>query len=421
MRRTTAAALVITLWMAAGAAAQTPPPARPAAPQLTGPPPTVEALNLLTVPPVRETAGTLFENVVKVLSERFVDRRFREEQLPAIVERYRERARESVTLRDQRQVVHDLLSHIPASHLGLLSKATHRALFADLLRVAYPTFGFQLIGAGDGYYAGMVLENGPAMRSGLLTGDRILTVDGVPVHESPRFDWRSDDAHFGDERDPAVHQLMASAGDRVALRVERRPGEFVNVSIGAEEYSAFDAARASARVIRTGGRTFGYVHFWYVHLTGVPNLLTEKIEGEFSGTDGLIIDLRGRGGSATEVTRIVKLVREFMAGTGRPVVALVDRQSRSGKDILAYEFREMGVRLVGEPSAGAVIPAMFADVGHDSILMFPTFRLQNYTDKLEFNPVQPHVTAERPALFAAGRDAILEAGIAEALRLVNAR
>jgi carboxyl-terminal processing protease len=421
MRRSIAAALAATLWLAAAAAAQTTLPAARPAPQLTGPPPTVEALNVLTVPPVRETAGTLFENVVKVLSERYVDRPFREEQLPAIVERYRERARESVTLQDQRQVVHELLSHIPASHLGLLSKATHRALFADLLRVAYPTFGFQLIGAGDGYYAGMVLENGPALRSGLLTGDRIVTVDGVPVHESPRFDWRSDDAHFGDERDPAVHQLVASAGDRVELRVERRPGEFVNVSIGAEEYSAFDAARASARIMRTGGRAFGYLHFWYVHLTGVPDLLTEKIEGEFSGTDGLIIDLRGRGGSATEVTRIVKLVRDFMTATGRPVVALVDRQSRSGKDILAYEFREMGVRLVGEPSAGAVIPAVFADVGHDSILMFPTFRLQTYTDKLEFNPVQPHVNAERPAMFAAGRDAILEAGIQEALRLANAR
>jgi carboxyl-terminal processing protease len=423
VRRTLILSLSVLLALSTAAGAQTaqaPQAARPA-PQLTGPPPTLEALNLLTRPGIRETEGTLFENVVKVLTERYVDRKFREEQLPALVERYRERAAESIALADQRQVVHELLEHIPASHLGLLSKATHRMLFADLLRVAQPNFGFQLVAFDGGYYAGMLLENGPAVRSGLLAGDRIITVDGVAVQQSPRFDWRSDDAHFGDERDPAIHQLLAAAGDRIEMRVERRPGEFVNVSIGAEEYSAFDAARASARVIRSGGRSFGYLHFWYVHLTGVPDLLTEKIEGEFSGTDGLIIDLRGRGGSAGEVTRIVKLVREFMSRTGRPVVALVDRQSRSGKDILAYEFREMGVRLVGEPSAGAVIPAMFADVGHDSILMFPAMRLQNYTDKLEFNPVQPHVAVERPGLFAAGRDAILEAGIQEALRLVNAR
>ena len=410
-------AFAAALALSAPVPAQTPAPRQGPPPQ--GLTPTVETLNRIAVPSFRETSGTLFENVVALLSQRYVDETFRKEELPKIVEKYRERAKESVTLAEQRQVVHEMLSHIPASHLGLLSKATHRALFADLLRVAYPNFGFQLIGSGDSYYAGMVLENGPAIRSGLLTGDRIVTVDGVPVRQSPRFDWRSDDSHFGDERDPAVHQLMAAAGDRIELRVERRPGEFVNVSIGAEEYSAFDAARASARVIRREGRSIGYVHFWFVHLTGVPELLTEKIEGEFKDTDALIIDLRGRGGSATEVTRIVTLVRDFIARTKRPVVALVDRQSRSGKDILAYEFKQHGVRLVGEPSAGAVIPAMFGDVGHDSILMFPTFKLPNYTDKLEFQPVEPHVTAERPSLFAAGRDAILEAGIKEAVALTR--
>lgn len=381
--------------------------------------PTVDLVDRMATPPFSETAGTLFDNVVAMLSARYVDQKFRTEELPKIVEKYRERARESVTLDEQRAVVHDLLSHIPASHLGLLSKATHRGMLAELLRFPLPTFGFQLIAGGGGYYAGMVLENGPAIRSGLLQGDRIVTVDGVAVEDSPRFDWRSDDAYIGDERDPAIHQLIAAAGDRVALRVERRPGEFVNIDIAAEEYSAFDAARASARVIRNGGKSFGYVHFWFVHISGVPELLREKIDGEFAQADGLIIDLRGRGGSATEVVRIVALVRDYIAKSGKPVVALVDRQSRSGKDILAYEFKESGVRLVGEASAGAVIPAMFGDVGHDSVLMFPTFRLPGYTDKLELKPVEPHVIVDRPGMFAAGRDPILEAGIREASRIIR--
>lgn len=380
--------------------------------------PSIDVLNRLATPPFRETDGTLFDNVVALLSERYVDQKFRTEELPKIVEQYRERARESVTLEDQRQVVHDLLSHIPASHLGLLSKTTHRGMLADLLRIAVPTFGFQLVAGPGGHYATMLLENGPAIRSGLLQGDRVVTVDGVPLADSPRFDWRSDDAYIGDERDPAIHQLLASAGDRIELRVERRPGEFVNVGIGAEEYSAFDAARASVRLIRQDGRRFGYVHFWYVHISGVPELLRETFDNEFAQADAFVIDLRGRGGSATEVTRIVALVREYMAKSGKPFVALVDRQSRSGKDILAYEFKEAGVRLVGEASAGAVIPAMFGDVGHDSVLMFPTFRLPVYSDKLELQPVEPHVVVTRSGPFAAGRDPILEAGVREAGRLI---
>jgi len=241
------------------------------------------------------------------------------------------------------------------------------------------------------------------------------------VEESARLDWRTDDAYIGDERDPSVRYVLASAADRMALRVERRPGEFVNLTIAAEEYTAFDAAEASVRVIRSGGTSIGYLHFWYVHVTGVPDLIKRSVEGRLKNVDALVIDLRGRGGSATEVTRIVDFVGEYAKKSGRPVVALVDRQSRSAKDVLAYEFKQRGIRIVGEPSAGAVIPATFADVGHGSVLMFPTFRLPKYTDLLELKPTPPDVLVERAGLFAAGQDPIFDAGLTEAHRLASAR
>ena len=388
--------------------------------QLSGTSP-AERLEAVTRLQLRETSGTLFENVVAMLQSRYVDQDFRTNELPALAARYRNQARAAKTLHDERAVVHQLLSHIPASHLGLMSRYSHRAIMADLLGVAYPNFGFQAIGAGESLYAGMVLEGGPAARSGLLIGDRLVSIDGVPAATSPRLDWRTDDAYIGDERDPAVQHIIARAGDRVELRVERRPGEFVNLSIGAEEYSAFDAAEASVRVIRADGQRVGYVHFWFVHISGVPDLLTQALKDRLRDINSLVIDLRGRGGSATEIPRIVAIVREFKERTGHPVVALVDRQSRSGKDILAHEFKAMGVRLVGEASAGAVIPASFGDVGFDSVLMFPTMRLPKYTDLLEFKPVQPDVDVTRPGLYAAGRDGILDAGVAEAVRLIKRR
>ena len=368
-----------------------------------------------------ETSGTLFDNVVAMLSARFVDVDVRTKQLPLLAEKYRSRAAAARTLDEQRQVVHDLLSEIPASHLGLLSRYAHRSLIADLVQVAYPSFGFQAIGSGPHLYAGMILEGGPAARAGLLLGDRLVSIDGVPAGQSQRLDWRTDDAYIGDERDPSVQYLKAGPADRIELRVERRPGEFVNVSIVAEEYSSFDAAEASVRIIRSGGASVGYLHFWYVHMTGVPQLISRALEGRLKNVDALVLDLRGRGGSAGEVTRIVAVVQDYRKQSGRPVVALVDRQSRSGKDVLAYEFKQMGVRLVGEATAGAVIPASFGDVGHDSVLMFPSIRLPKYSDLLELKPVEPDVRVDRPGLYAAGRDTILEAGVAEALRSVPVR
>jgi hypothetical protein len=76
--------------------------------------------------------------------------------------------------------------------------------------------------------------------------------------------------------------------------------------------------------------------------------------------------------------------------------------------VLAYEFKQRGIRIVGEASAGAVIPATFADVGYDSVLMFPSSRLPKYSDLLELKPTPPDVMVERAGMFAAGQDPILE-------------
>ena len=394
--------------------------AAPVAAQVQAPPPPQPDLQAVTRLQIRETDGTLFENVVKVLEKNYVDSEFRSKQLPALVAQYRSKAAAASSLRDQRQVVHEMLSHIAASHLQLLSAEAHRAMMADLLQVAYPTFGFQAIGTGPNAYAAFILEGGPAARAGLLAGDRLVSVDGTPLEESTRLDWRTDDAYIGDERDPSVRYVLASAlTDRIALRVERRPGEFVNLTINAEEYTPFDAAENSVRLIRSGGSSIGYLHFWYVHIAGVPELIKRAVDGRLKDIDALVLDLRGRGGSAGEVQRIITTLEEYMKKTKKPVVALVDRQSRSGKDILTYEFKQRGIRIVGEASAGAVIPATFADVGHGSVLMFPSTRLPKYTDMLELKPIPPDVLIERAGLFAAGQDPIFDGGIAEALRLAR--
>jgi carboxyl-terminal processing protease len=368
----------------------------------------------------RETSGTLMENVVSVLKNRYYDKRFTIEVLPGLASQYAEKAARATTLGEQRTVVQEFLSHIPASHLGLLSRQTYRYVMNDLWGYPYPTFGFQLIAIKEKLYAFSVLEAGPAERARLMAWDRIVSIDGIAAEQSSRLDWRSDDAYISDERDPAVHYLKAERGDTILIKVERQRGKFLQLTVRAENYSAFAAARASARVYKKDGHTIGYIHFWYVHMTGVPELLAEKLKGEFSNCDAVIIDLRGRGGSGVAIVKILDLLRDRSSSRPQPVVALVDRQSRSAKDVLAYELKKRGLaRLVGEPTAGAVIPATFADVGHDTILMLPSFKLPRYTDMLELKPTEPDVAVERAGPLSAGNDPILKAGFAEALRLIR--
>ncbi|HEX5706807.1 MAG TPA: S41 family peptidase [Pyrinomonadaceae bacterium] len=371
--------------------------------------------------------ASLFENVTAVLRKSYHDERFRKEELPALASRYAERAARAKTIGEQREVVQEFLSHIPATHLGLMSRRTYRYVMNELAGRAYPTFGFQLVRIGREFYIFALLEGGPGLRAGLLSWDRVVTIDGTPVSESARLDWRSDDAHLTDERDPPVHFLAAERGETVKLRVERRPGKFLDLTVAAEDYSSFEAAKASARVMSVGGRRVGYIHFWFIHMTGVPEMLASKLTGEFRDCDAIVLDLRGRGGNGMAIQTILDVLRkdgvddEGLRPKGRrPFVALFDRQSRSAKDVLAYELKKTGLaRVVGEQTAGAVIPATFADVGHETILMFPSFKLPRYTDVLELRPVAPDVFVERAGPLSAGADPILDAGLAEAVRLLK--
>ena len=368
------------------------------------------------------TEGTLFDNVVAVLGRRYYDAEFRQRELPALVTQYQPRATAAVTLDAQRQVTFDLLSHIPASHLGLLSVATHLSMMRDLESVSYPTLGFQIMDVADASYATWVLEGGPAARAGLLTWDRIVSIDGAPVSASPLVDWRSDDAFIGDLRDPPMHIVQPSPAKTVQLHVERRPGEFHDLVVDAATYSVFEAEVASVRVIERGGKHVGYIHFWNVPLSGAPELLTRSLKTTFKDCDAVIVDLRGRGGSGSEVAKIVAALKDDRGKRHRPIIALVDRQSRSAKDLIAYELKDQHVAtLVGEPTAGAVVPASFADVGHDTVLMFPASRLPKYSDLLEHKPVTPDVPVDRAGPFSAGQDPILEAGLNEALKQMSKR
>lgn len=194
-----------------------------------------------------------------------------------------------------------------------------------------------------------------------------------------------------------------------------------DIEIAARPYSANEAARASARVIEQDGRRLGYIHFWYIHLKGVASLLKEKLEGDFAECDALVLDLRGRGGSGGAIPSLLGVLSGRDSTWDKPLVALIDHHSRSAKDVIAYEIRrrEIGL-LVGETTAGAVMPASFEEVGHDRLLMFPRMQLGRHTARLEGIGVEPHVVVREAPPNRAG-DPILEAGLREAAKLADVR
>lgn len=354
-------------------------------------------------------AGELFENVVGVLSRRFFDADFRGRALGALAREWRPAARSARSLSEEVRVVRGFLSRIPVSHLALLSAESNRRFEAELANRSLPTVGFTLVELAQGYFVSSVLEGGPAERAGLRRWDRILEIDGVPVARSERLDLPTDDAYLPD---PPSHDLLVADGEVVTLRVERTPGIASVVRVRAEPYSSYLAAKASVRTLEVRGRRVGIVHFRYMHTWGAGRLLADAVRGPFARCDGLVLDLRGRGGSTATVASLLAVLQWANRTWGKPVVVLVDRGTRSAKEILAYEIRRHGLgTIVGEETAGAVIPATFQSVSHGMVLMFPSHSLGEYTRLLEGQGVEPDVPVPDAGPFSAGADPIFDAAV----------
>lgn len=354
----------------------------------------------------------LFDGVAGILRRQFFDAEFRRGPLAELERRYRDLAESAESLGEERGIVQRFLSQIPISHLALYSRPTHDRLMAELACRSGATFGFQLTRLGDDFFVDKVLEGGPASDSGLARGDRVLEIDGVPPSASPRLDWRSDDAALPD---PPLHGMLCEIGEEVELLVERRSGERSRGSVVARSYSACEASAASAEVIDVEGtdgteiHRIGYVHLWFVASPATGDLVSELVSGSFADCDGLLLDLRGRGGNGNEVARLTGLLSRLWA---RPVILLTDRGTRSAKELIAHRMQSSGAALVvGERTAGAVIPASFRRIGSEAVLMFPRTTLGQFTDILEGSGVEPDIEISDRLAYAAGSDPIREAGV----------
>jgi len=355
-----------------------------------------------------EDPGVLFEGVVAILERSYYDRGFREDVLPGLAAELRPERWAGVTAARERALVDEFLGRIPVSHLALYSEPAYEILAREIEGRRTPTFGLQLVRRGDAWFADWIFEGGPADEAGLERGDVVLEIDGVAPGRSVRLDWSTDDAALPD---PPIHGLLCEEGEELELLVCRRNDPARRLRVVAAPYSGIDAARASVRIYRCAGRRFGYLHLWFIPIAGGSALLSQLIEGPFADCDGMLLDLRGRGGSASEARRLTELLDARDGRWRRPLVVLTDRGTRSAKEVITFGLRSSGSALVvGERTAGAVIPASFRRVA-GAVLMFPAFTLGDMTRQLEGRGVEPDVRVADPGHGRGSGDPIVRAGL----------
>lgn len=382
--------------------------------------------------PAVEPDLAAFDQVWELARDRFYDPTLRGLDWPAVRDRFRRQAADARSAADHAAAINAMLAMLNASHTryythdepayyqladifaGALERRGLRRVFPNG-EIRYPGVGMftETDDSGRLFVAG-VIEGAPAHGAGLLQGDEILSVDGKPFEPVGSFRGKvGAEVAFALRRtanaDPLTIKVAPAALD---------PGEmFLN------------GLKKSARVIAApGGARIGYVHVWSYASRRYQRALEELIgEGPLRDADALVWDLRdGWGGAEPQYLDIFNpraptlqvADRDGEVGVEgakwkKPVAALVNGGTRSGKEILAYGFREYGIGpLIGAHTKGAVLAATAFLIRQEGLLLLAVEDVLVDGRRLEGVGVEPTVSVPFDRRYAEGRDPQLDRAVA---------
>jgi carboxyl-terminal processing protease len=171
----------------------------------------------------------------------------------------------------------------------------------------------------------------------------------------------------------------------------------------------------------------GYVRVWSYASRRYQGALEDLIaEGPLSNADALVWDLRdGWGGAQPYYLDLFNpraptmQVADRNGETGivgakwrKPVAALINGGTRSGKEVLAYGFKEYGIGpLIGSRTEGAVLAATAFLIGDQGLLLLAVEDVLVDGQRLEGVGVEPTVAVPFDRRYAAGSDPQLDRAV----------
>lgn len=185
--------------------------------------------------------------------------------------------------------------------------------------------------------------------------------------------------------------------------------------------------KRSARVIAAGKARIGYVHVWSYASRRFQSALEDLIaEGPLKEADALVWDLRGGwGGAEPQYLDLFNPraptieVKDRVGESGfidvkwrKPVAMLINGGARSGKEALAYGFREYRLgELVGARTEGAVLASTAFLIGDDGLLLLAVEDMLVDGKRLEGVGVEPTIEVPFDQRYAAGADPQLDRAV----------
>lgn len=328
-------------------------------------------------------------------------------QLDTLQQSILDDVRGSKTPREAYEAINHRIDELNVSHTAIIPSWGYLRLINRAKGGLGLTMQRQTVDNTNGYFVLDMEPGGPAAKSDLKMGDEILAVNGIELEKSGRL------ILAGEEQRHKAFMVSSDDEEKITLSYRRTAsGKQSKVQLTTDpKLTANSATLNSIRTIEFNGKKFGYLRIWNLMSMNVNQYLKDALEGQFADCDALIVDLRGRGGQISVLLAVEKTLKK----SGKPVVAITDRYSRSAKEMLASRLKGApNVRLVGERTCGAVTAASFVALPSGAALMFPVAsgqRLSRYTNgvNLEGRGVEPDEKATFSLPYLAGVDPLMEA------------
>ena len=374
----------------------------------------------------------VFDEAWSTLNRRYYDPHFHGANWAALrteTEPYIEGAK---TPQEVRRAINLMIGELNSSHSGINPPANGPgSLPTDRVGELAVRFDRHALESGGGLVVSEVVPLGPAALAGIRAGDRLTSVDGVPVTRSSNIDELLENkvgarvpiglARAGAVRQVVVQPVSASAAAGLAYRawVDNR----------------------RALVDRLSGGRLGYVHMADMSADSLQQLYID-LDADNESKQGVVVDIRNNNGGFINGHAIDVFARrnylrmtprdraEFPSrqalgqrALGLPTVLVTNESSLSDAEDFTQGYRSLGLgKVVGEPTAGWIIFTGGQQLIDGSTVRVPFIRIQTTSgEDMEGHPRPVDVQVERPlGESETGQDAQLAAAVQTLLAQIDA-
>jgi carboxyl-terminal processing protease len=375
------------------------------------------AAGILSQPVPSDDYAALWNRASQMIRNSYYARQSRKEEMERTLAEFEPKAKQAGTRAQFVGTLDAMIAKFNDSHFAFHPDDRQGYYMFDGLAnqrpAPMPHIGAWFRSTPGGYEVRMVLNGGAAEKAGMRVGDLALSIAGEPF--SP------------------IEALRGKGGQTLSITWKRDDKTMTGEVEVREEpaLGAFLAAtRDSARLIEREGKRVGYVRLWTMANDQFRAALHAQLYGRLARADAFVLDLRdGFGGRpegfADPFYRPSAVLNwrfnesqpanaQIFGFADKPLVVLINRGSRSAKEVLAHILKSSGrATVVGTTTAGAVLGTSPQRLTSWAYLEIPMVDLTVDGVRIERKGVRPDVEIA-DGYGPGGEDLALERAVAVA-------